>query len=118
LPLAALSYFQQQIDISFRSRRMHMLKGTRRLQRVVVIAAVAIAFGLGGVVDQSIAQDNMKKDDMMKKDDKMKSSDKVSGDKMKSGDTMMKDDKKGDMKAGEVRKDDKMMPGDKTMEKK
>jgi hypothetical protein len=48
----------------------------------------------------------------------MKSSDKVSGDKMKSGDTMMKDDKNGDMKAGEVRKDDKMMPGDKTMEKK
>jgi pentapeptide MXKDX repeat protein len=89
-----------------------LLKGTRRLQRVVVIAAVAIAFGLGGVVDQSIAQDNMKKDD------KMKSSDKMSGDKMKSGDTMMKDDKKGDMKAGEVRKDDKMMPGDKTMEKK
>jgi pentapeptide MXKDX repeat protein len=87
---------------------MHMLKGTRLLQRVVVMAAVAIAFGLGGVVGQSIAQDNMKKDDKMKMDDKMKSGDKMSGDKMKSGDTMMKDDKKGDMKAGEMKKDDKM----------
>ena len=35
-----------------------------------------------------------------------------SGDRMKSGETMMKGDKKGEMK------DDKMMQGDRTMEKK
>ena len=82
----------------------------KALGRAVVIAVVGVVFGLGGVVGDSVAQDTMKKDDTMKLDDKMKTGEKMqTGDKMKSGDTMMKGEKKGDMKADEMKKDDKMM---------
>ena len=78
--------------------------------RAVAIAVVGIVFGLGGVVGESVAQDTRKKDDTMKMDDQMKTGDTMqTGDKMKSGDTPMKSEKKGDMKADEMKKDDKMM---------
>ena len=91
-----------------------MPKRTGWLGRVIVIAVAGIVFGLAGGVGESVAQDNMKKDDTMK-----------TGDKTKSGDTMKTDGMKGDMKSDDVKKDgkammkdDKMMQGDKTMEKK
>jgi hypothetical protein len=93
-----------------------MLKRAGSVGRVVAIALVV--FGLGGLDAESVAQSDMKKDDKMKMDDTMKTGDKMqSGDTMKSGDTTMKGEKKGDMKADEMKKD-KMMQGDQTMEKK
>jgi hypothetical protein len=91
--------------------------------------AVAIVGGLvlGGLASESAAQGDMKKDDKPKTGDTMKSGDTKSegmrsgdmksgdamqsGDRMKSGEATMKGDKKGE------RKDDKMLQGDRTMEK-
>lgn len=87
-----------------------MVKRAGWLGRTVVVAMAGVAFGLGGVVGESAAQTDMKKDDTMKMDDKMKTGDTMqSADKMKSGDGMKKDETKGDMKANEMKKDDKMM---------
>jgi hypothetical protein len=69
-----------------------MLKRAGWLARAVVVAAVVV--GLGGVVRESIAQSDMKKDDK-KAGDTMQSPD-----TMKSGDAMKKGETKGDMKAG------------------
>ncbi len=64
-----------------------MLKRAGGLGRAVVVAVVGIVFGLGGVVGESFAQSDMKKDDKMKMDDKMKTGDTMrSSDAMKSGD--------------------------------
>jgi hypothetical protein len=66
-----------------------MVKRAGWLGRAVMVAMVGVAFGLGGVVGESLAQSDMKKDDKMKMDDKMKTGDTMkSGDAMKSGDSM------------------------------
>lgn len=104
-----------------------MQKRAGWIGRSVAVAIVGIVFLVGGFVRESAAQSDMKHDDKPKAGDTMKSGDMKSGDNkssdMKSGDamqsgngmksgTMMKGDKKGEMK------DDKMMQGDRTMEKK
>src|SRR6267142_5573751 len=108
MPSPCPPYFRQQIDSPSVQGGCTM---TKRLGRAAMVAVVGVVFGLGGVVGESVAQSDMKKDD-----------------KMKSGDTMMKDEKKGEMK-GEMKadetkkdgkgmmKDDKMMQGDKPMDK-
>lgn len=81
------------------------------LARAVVIAALGIGIGLAGAAGPSVAQD-MKKDDKMKTGDTMKSSDQMMKNDKKGemkGDTTMKGGAKGDMKAGDGKKDDKMM---------
>jgi Pyruvate/2-oxoacid:ferredoxin oxidoreductase gamma subunit len=45
---------------------MHMLKRAGGLGRAVGVAVVGIVFGLGGVVGESFAQSDMKKDDTKK----------------------------------------------------
>jgi hypothetical protein len=118
LPLPSLPYFRHQIEIrSFEedahaeadgvAARDHDRGGGHR---------VRARRGVG----ESVAQDNMKKNDTMKMDDTMKT-----GDKTKSSDTMKTDGMKDDMKSDDMKKDgkammkdDKMMQGDKTMEKK
>jgi hypothetical protein len=87
-----------------------MLKRAGWLGRAVVVAVVGVAVGLAGVVGQSVAQSDVKKDGTMKMDDKMKTDDTMqSADKMKSGDDMKKGEMKGDIKANDMKKDDKMM---------
>src|SRR6267142_2388617 len=98
MPSLCPPYFRQQIDSPSVQGGCTM---TKRLGRAAMVAVV------GG---ESVAQSDMKKDDKMKTGDAMQS-----GDKMKSGYTMMKGEKK-DGKA--MMKDDKMMQGDKPMEKK
>jgi hypothetical protein len=83
-----------------------MLKRAGWLGRAVVVAVVDVAVGLAGVVGQSVAQSDVKKDGTTKMDDKMKTGDTMqSADKMNDG--MKKGEMKGDIKANE--KDDKMM---------
>jgi hypothetical protein len=87
-----------------------MLKRAGWLGRAVVVAVVGVAVGLAGVVGQSVAQSDVKKDGTTKMDDKMKSGDTMqSADKMKSGDGMKKGEMTGDIKANDMKKDDKMM---------
>jgi hypothetical protein len=93
-----------------------MLKRAGWLGRAVVVAVVGVAVGLAGVVGQSVAQSDVKKDGTTKMDDKMKTGDTMksgdtmqSADKMKSGDGMKKGEMTGDIKANDMKKDDKMM---------
>jgi hypothetical protein len=87
-----------------------MLKRAGWLGRAVVVAVVGVAVGLAGVVGQSVAQSDVKKDGTTKMDDKMKTGDTMqSSDKMKSGDGVKKGEMKGDIKANDMKKDDKMM---------
>jgi pentapeptide MXKDX repeat protein len=98
-----------QSHLAFQEALMHTFTGW--LTRAVVVVAVGLSFGLGGVVDRALAQsDTMKKDEMMKKDDMMKG-------EMKKDDQMMKKDEmmKSDMKKDQMMKDDKTMKKDDAM---
>ena len=105
-----------------------MQKRVGWLGHSVAVAIVGIVFLVGGSVSESAAQSDMKKDEKPKMGDTTKSGDMKSGDmkssdmksgntmqsgdRMKSGESTMKGEKKGEMK------DDKMMQGDRTMDKK